>query len=70
MIESDIVSGTHQMGNLTAQHVDVEKGSHGIIILIDPRDRETWKYATSMVKSLPSNIPVLLVVSRKVKFSF
>lgn len=50
---------------LDASVIDVYKGAHALIIMIDPVKKSTWAYAKSEIAKAPKDLDILLVVSLK-----
>jgi hypothetical protein len=48
---------------LDAEHIDVYKGAHCLVVLFDPRKPATWAAAQETVRAAPDALPVLLLSS-------
>jgi hypothetical protein len=42
--------------------VDIYKGTHAVIITMDPTKKWTFEYAQREIERVPSDIPIALVV--------
>jgi GTPase SAR1 family protein len=46
---------------LDAEHVDVYKGAHAVVVMFDITKRPTWDYVRSTLMEVPAKLPVLLL---------
>jgi len=46
---------------LDAEHIDVYKGAHAVVVLFDLSRRPTWDYVRTVLPDVPAKLPVLLL---------
>lgn len=56
-------TGNFTVQRLDATTVDVYKGTHGVIIMIDPTKKWTFEYAQREIEKVPKDVYVLLLVN-------
>ncbi len=55
-------SGKYTVAGLDAQTVDVYKGTHGVLLLMDPTKKWTFDYVQRELQNIPNDLHVLLLV--------
>jgi GTPase SAR1 family protein len=53
--------GAQTVGALDASMVDVYKGTDGVIVMVDVRDKKTFQYAAMLLDGMPVHIPTLII---------
>ena len=57
------VTGSHRLGRFDAQAVDVYKGAHAALFLINPHDRGTVDYVWNQCKAVPDDVAILIILN-------
>jgi hypothetical protein len=55
------VKDAHQDLALDAEFLDVYKGTHGVVLVLDVTKNWTWTYVQKEIPRIPSSIPVLIL---------
>jgi len=48
---------------LDADHIDVYKGAHAVVVLFDITRRDSWTYVVDTVARIPAKLPILLLAN-------
>lgn len=56
-------SGSFTIEKLDSTTVDVYKGAHALIVMMDPTKKWTYDFARKEIENAPQGIDIMLVVS-------
>jgi hypothetical protein len=58
----EATTGSFTVQRLDASTVDVYKGTHAVIVMMDPTKKWTYEYAQREIGNIPKDVDVLLLV--------
>ncbi|XP_076346723.1 rab-like protein 6 isoform X2 [Tachypleus tridentatus] len=59
------ITDTHEEAALDAEFIDVYKGTHGVIMMLDITKHWTFDYVQRELPKVPTNIPVLVLANHR-----
>lgn len=61
--KANVGKGPKVQTTLDASTVNIYKNCQGVIFMVDPRQKESFKYMKAVVKKVPEDLDVLIVVN-------